>query len=66
MTTAQQLIKKGKIEGKLEGRIQRDVEVVRNSWEEGFTALQISKITKLSIEKVKELIAQFEAELKNK
>ena len=62
MTTALQLIKKGNIEGKT----QRDVEVVRNAWEEGFTALQISKITKLSIEKVKELIAQFEAELKNK
>lgn len=66
MTTAQQLIKKGKLEGKLEGKIQRDVEVVRNAWEEGFTVVQISKITKLPLEKIKELIAQFEAELKKK
>ena len=62
MTTAQQLRK----EGKLEGRTQRDVEVVRNAWEEGYTKYQIADFTKLSINEIEKLIAQFEAELKKK
>ncbi len=62
MTTAQQWKKDGKIEGKA----LRDIEIVRNAWEEGFSISQIVKITKLSVEKVKELISQFEKEAKSK
>ena len=58
MTTAQQWKKEGKTEEK--------IEVVRNAWEEGCTPSFISKITKLPLEKIKELIAQFEIELKKK
>ena len=60
MTSAQQLMKRGKAEG----IIEKEIDIVRNAWEEKFTIIQISKITKLSIEKVKELIAQFELEAK--
>ncbi len=62
MTSAQELMTKGRIQGKADNQ----VEIVRNGWEEGFTVAQIAKITKLPSDKIKELIAQFETEAKLK
>jgi len=38
---------------------------VKDAWLEGLTVIQISKITKLPTETIKELIAEFENELKS-
>ena len=62
MTTAQQLIKKGKTEGRTEERI----EIVRNACEKGYTKYQIADFTKLSIIEIEKLIMQFDAEVKKK
>ncbi len=56
MTSAQELMTKG--------RTDTQIEVVRNGWEEGFTVAQIAKITKLPMERIKELFAQFALESK--
>jgi len=61
MTTAQQW----KRDGKIEGKIEREIEIIRNAWEEGFSLAQIVKISKMPIEKVKELLTQFEKEAKS-
>ncbi|MDR1150643.1 MAG: Rpn family recombination-promoting nuclease/putative transposase [Clostridiales bacterium] len=45
-----------KIEGKIEGKKEREIEIARNSLKEGFTLEQIAKITGLSIEEIKNLI----------
>jgi predicted transposase/invertase (TIGR01784 family) len=44
-----------KREGRAEGRMERDAEVVRNMLAEGFDAATISKVTGLSEEEIEKL-----------
>ena len=47
---------KGKIKGKIEGKQERNFEIVTNMYNEGFNIEVISKISNLSVEKVKEIL----------
>jgi len=49
-------IEKGKEEGKIEGKLEGLAEVARNAYKEGQSIELISKITGISIEKLKQIL----------
>ena len=56
ISTEKTLILDSYDEGKIEGKIERNLEIIINGFKEGFTVSQLSKLTKLSEEDIKKIL----------
>lgn len=56
MTTYQQILEKGKIEGKAEGNLEKENFIITNAFEDGFEISVIARLTGLSESEVKDRI----------
>ncbi len=59
-TIAQQFIQKGRLQGKQEGREEKENDLVKNSLKLGLPLETIAQITNCTVDKVKEMIARFD------
>src|SRR5699024_1671659 len=60
MTTAEELIRKGEIRGKAEGKMERDLEIIKNALQMNMDKKQIVQLTGLSLDEIDKIEREVE------